>query len=89
MDITEAKQAVSIAKHHLQEIYQDETLLNLGLEEVENRVGLGWLVTLGFSRPWNNPLNPIVASLANPRRTYKVVNVATDGSIQSIKNKDD
>jgi len=89
MDITEAKQAVNIAKQHLQEIYQDENLLNLGLEEVEGSARVGWLVTLGFSRPWNNPSNQIVASLSNPRRTYKIVSVASDGSIRSIKNKDD
>ena len=42
------KEAVAKAKEHVSDIFADEQLLNIGLEELR-REGNDWLVTVGFS----------------------------------------
>lgn len=70
----EVKEAVSLAKQYLLDLFSDEKIENLGLEEVEyQRSEKTWAVTLGFSRPWD--ARPNLALLANqpPRRSFKTV----------------
>jgi hypothetical protein len=45
-------QAVKIAKNWINEIYLEEGITNLGLEEVTTD-GKNWSITVAFSRPWN------------------------------------
>jgi len=85
----EVKQAVTLAKQHIAELFADEGAKNLGLEEVEFDESAGvWRVTIGFSRPWDEPRN-VLASLAGEglaKRTYKIVNVLdSDGQVLSVK----
>ncbi len=86
------REAVAAAKDHIQELFADEQIANLGLEEVEFDEATGtWTVTLGFSRPWDKPVGPL-ANLAplelRPwRRDYEVVKISdATGSLLSIKN---
>lgn len=75
----DVKQAVGLAKQHILDLFADEEVSNLGLEEVEfDDQGKNWLVTLGFSRPWDAPRNALVAlaSEAYARRTYKIVRIS-------------
>ncbi len=52
----DVKTAISTAKRYIQEVYAEENVTNLGLEEVQHDDALGrWSVTLAFSRPWNTP----------------------------------
>jgi hypothetical protein len=52
----DVKEAIATAKNYLNEVYADEQVTNLGLEEVEHILAAGnWIITLGFSRPWNTP----------------------------------
>jgi uncharacterized protein YdeI (YjbR/CyaY-like superfamily) len=52
----DVKQAIETAKTYVKDIYADEEVTNLGLEEIEHARQAGnWVVTLGFSRPWNTP----------------------------------
>jgi hypothetical protein len=85
----QVKEAVAHAKRHLLELYSDEGLSNVGLEEVEfdNRLD-EWRVTIGFSRPWDDARG--FAVLTTPsQRTYKVVRVSNaDGPIRSVKNRE-
>jgi hypothetical protein len=88
----DVKEAVSSAKHHLSNLYSEEKIANLGLEEVEyddqNNI---WHVTLGFSRPWETPRNILTAlgQEVQPPRTYKVVRITDkDGRVLSVKNRD-
>lgn len=86
------KDAVSAAKTYLTDLLSDEALTNVGLEEVELDEERGdWVVTVGFSRPWDEPRN-IVAALATsniPRRSYKVVRISDgDGKVRSVKNRE-
>ncbi len=50
----DVKQAVMTAMQWLRDVYSDEKLANVGLEEVAADENV-WLVTVGFSRPWDFP----------------------------------
>ena len=87
----DVKQAVSIAKSHLIDLFSDEGIINLGLEEVELDTSTNtWKITLGFSRPWDHK-NTLVAALGNdgrPNRSYKVVRISDDdGSVMSLTDR--
>lgn len=87
------KEAVKLAKDHILDLFGDEQPSNLGLEEVEfDHAAQVWHVTIGFSRPWDAPLNPLAAiqeQLTAPRRSYKVVNIHNlTGEVLSVKNRE-
>lgn len=86
------KEAVSLAKQHLLDLFADEKLTNVGLEEIEfNKSADEWVVTLGFSRPWDEPRNTLAAIAQAPhlRRTYKVMRVSNgSGEVVSMKTRE-
>ena len=74
----DAKQVVRLAKEHIRTLLDEEEITDLGLEEVEfDREERIWLVTLGFSRPWDYPRNSLSATISAPnaRRSYKIVEI--------------
>ena len=85
----EAKEAVRAAKAHIADLFADEAIENVGLEEVvfcDGDPSGEWRVTVGFSRLWNHK-NPLIAALGDRRlgRSYKVVRVSDgDGRIASV-----
>jgi hypothetical protein len=88
------KEAIAAAKNYLKDIYADEEVTNLGLEEVEHvQPNGGWLVTLAFSRPWNTPRTRAQEVLENLgaysplKRAYKVISIDDDGNVLSMKNR--
>jgi uncharacterized protein YdeI (YjbR/CyaY-like superfamily) len=90
----DVKQAIAAAKTYLKDIYAEEEVTNLGLEEVEHIVQAGvWAVTLSFSRPWNTPRTRAQEVLENLgavsplKRSFKVVTIADDGSVLSMKDR--
>lgn len=88
----QVKAAVKTALEHVESLYESESLSNLGLEEVEFDEESGrWLVTIGFSRPWDYPQNRI-AELAGanvPKRSFKIVYIDDEtGSVKAFKNRD-
>jgi hypothetical protein len=85
----DVKEAVGLAKKYIGEIFADEPISDLGLEEVEfDNSSQNWLVTIGFWRQWKNPSGGI--SVLVPRtRDYKVVRIAdADGKMLSVKNRE-
>lgn len=97
----DVQSVVSLAKNHVGMLFADENVTNLGLEEVTfNEQDKVWLVTLGFSRPWDRPLdvsadNPlgIVAQMQGAqrynRRVYKTVRVQDeDGKILAVTSRE-
>ena len=73
----EVKQAVTMAKRYVIDLFEAEQITNVGLEEVVfDEKSNSWNVTIGFSRPWDQK-GPIVAALAerSPARSYKVVHI--------------
>jgi hypothetical protein len=88
------KEAIASAKRYVQELYADEGISNLGLEEIElSPGGDGWQVTVAFSRPWNTPRTRAQELLENLgaapglRRSYKVVTLGPSGGLISIKDR--
>lgn len=89
----DVKQAVALAKQHIADLFAEENLSNIGLEEVEFDEHPGeWRVTVGFSRPWDEVPRNALSALAGAtavRRTYKVVRIAdTSGRVLSVKERE-
>ena len=86
------REAVSAAKSYLKEVYADERITDISLEEIES-LGDRWIVTLGFSRPWNTPRTRAQEVLENIgaasplRRAEKVITLFEDGRAPSMKDK--
>ncbi|MBE7158746.1 MAG: hypothetical protein INR62_09985 [Rhodospirillales bacterium] len=82
----DVKTAVILAKQYVADLFANEGIINLGLEEAEHDDSRGvWLITLGFSRPWTtNDLNVF----AVPRRDYKIIAISDAGQILSVKNRE-
>ena len=69
------KEAAQVAKKHVLDLFGDEGITDIGLEEIEME-GDYWKITIGFSRKWGN----IGSILSSTGRAYKVLKV-------NIKNK--
>ena len=85
----EVRMAIEKAKECVREIYKDEPIVEVGLEEVEFMEKENvWAITVGFLRNWRSERNAISA-LAIPTRTYKVVRIRDkDGSFESLRNRE-
>jgi len=89
----DVKDAVQVAKDYARQLFADEGVINLGLEEVEfdEQAGI-WSVTVGFSRPWDKPsgaLATLAQRLSIPGRSYKVVRILdASGNVISVKNRE-
>ena len=60
----DVKEAVQTAKHYVAELFTDETIGDVGLEEVVfNDTSNNWEITIGFSQPWQK--DSLAASLGN------------------------
>jgi hypothetical protein len=88
----DVKQAVKIAKEYVLEIFGPEGATNIGLEEVEFLESEEtWLVTIGFSRPWDKSNNPIFNAVNQdrPLRTYKLLRIDNlEKCVVSVKNRE-
>lgn len=89
----DVKAAVRLAKQYLGELFADEEITNIGLEEVRfDELSSAWSVTIGFSRPWDQPNNAASALAGNvlyPKRSYKVVLISDDNAgIISVSNRE-
>lgn len=87
----DVKEAVRLAKQYVIELFAEETIINVGLEEVKfDEATNTWSVTIGFSRPWDQPQSPIAAisgHMLYPKRSYKVILISDDNAkVISVKN---
>lgn len=92
----DVRTAVDRAKNQIQMLFGDEGIKNLGLEEVvydDYEDGSVWRVTIGFSRPWDEPRNALAVIAGQNmywRRTYKVVTIDDNTeAVLSIKSLED
>ena len=87
----DVKTAVGNAKQWLASVLQEEGVSNVGLEEVEfDQEHDMWLITLGFSRPWNSVRNAFTAISGEPapKRAYRIIAVKEpNGEIVSMKRR--
>ena len=73
----EVKQAVTMAKRYVIDLFEAEQITNVGLEEIEFDLSSNsWKVTIGFSRPWDHR-SPMITRLTDrdTTRSYKVVHI--------------
>ncbi len=86
----DVKEAVRTAKEYLAEIFADEGIANVGLEEVVfNDAANAWSITIGFSRPWDQKRS-LAAALSEGRadRSYKVLRInAESGQVESLTDR--
>lgn len=87
----DAKEAARLAKEYLAELFADEEVFNLGLEEISfDDRDQTWNITLGFSREWNVPRN-ILTPLGgqHPSRDYRIVTIRdSDRQVLAVKIRD-
>jgi hypothetical protein len=96
----EAKDAARRAIEFTKELFGDEKITNLGLEEVDyDAERKAWLITVGFSRPWDYQqkapawepsalLFPGSAYEPRPVREYKVIEVNDQSGVpRAVRNR--
>lgn len=93
------KEAIVAAKDYVKEVYADEQVADLGLEETDYDDTQGnWLITLGFSRPWTTPrsttrllldqMGATDRAAPSRKRVYKLVTIDREGKVVSMKNRE-
>jgi hypothetical protein len=89
-DAMDVKEAVKRAKDHIVELFADENLSNVGLEEVEFDGEFDeWVVTIGFSRPWDVPAQRVLFQPASTPRSYKVLRISNKlNEVVSVRNRE-
>lgn len=89
-----ATEAVQAAKDHILELFKDEKIARVGLEELEFRAeDAMWEVTIGFERLWQSDSPARLGNVLLPPpqkrdRTYKTVCIRDDGTVVSLKHRD-
>ena len=89
----QVKEAISLAKQYVRDVFAEEKIDNPALEEIEfdEKTGI-WSVTIGFSRPWDEKAGPFgvqLGALGPRRRDYKVVKIGdSDKRMISVKNRE-
>ncbi len=85
-----AKEAVRLAKQYIRDLYADEQIVDLGLEELEisDTEPETWSVTIGFRRKWQDETAPVALPFLRGQRTYKVVRFHNDGTLVALKHRD-
>ena len=85
----DVKEAVRIAREHIADLYAEEEIANVGLEETYFEPDADeWRITIGFSRPWNQPDKFISVVDAVRARSYKTVYIddLTEG-VTAVKDR--
>ena len=82
----DVKEAVRTAREYIVDLYQEEDVSNVGLEEVVfDDAADEWRITIGFARPWDlqNALRRI-----GEARSYKAVCISDkSGKVTSVKDR--
>ena len=85
----DVKEAAKLAKDYVADLFAEEGVGHVGLEEIELRDDRFWEVTVGFSRPWDQDgLATITLGQRGLRRSFKVIRI--DGQtrvVESVKDR--
>ena len=88
------KEAARTAMDYLTDVFADEQITHVGLEEVEfNDASNTWKITIGFFRPWERPAGNVLETAlgnlpAHEKRCFKVVPIQdSDGHVISITDR--
>ena len=84
----DVREAIKSAKDYLAVLYEDEEVINVGLEEVRYDYDADkWHITIGFSRPWGS-MRPSLRPKGGDslERSYKEICINdSDGVVESMK----
>ncbi|QQX60897.1 MULTISPECIES: hypothetical protein [Pseudomonas] len=83
------KEAARVAVSVVADLFDDQAISNVKFEEI-NRRGFNWLVTVGFDRVIERNhqiLGGALSSMFPTERTYKVVEVDSDGDLISVTDR--
>ena len=85
----DVKEAARLAKEYVTDLFAEERIGNVGLEEIEFKSNGFWEVTVGFSRPWDHGgVATISLGQKGLRRSYKVLRINNhNGYIVSVKDR--
>ena len=97
----DVKEAARTARAYITDLFADENVKHVGLEEVEfDDLSAVWHITIGFSRPWELPedrppsfssssvLDELKPPPPSTQRSYKIVRVRdADGHVISVMNR--
>lgn len=81
----DVKDAVLEAKKYIVQLFEDEEIVNVGLEEAYLDQKNHWQITIGFSRPWDRNIESVLGGQWS--RSYKVVTIDNHGRVSSIKDR--
>ena len=82
----DVKEAVQVAKNYVIELFGEEGISEVGLEEVDLDQSNNWIVTIGFSRPWDRNIDSVLGGRVS--RSYKVIRIQDgDGKVLSVKDR--
>ena len=86
----DVREAVRTAKDYVNELFEEEGIRNIGLEEVTfEQTSNAWKVTIGFSRPWDLK-GPLATALVDGQhaRSYKLLSLNdTSGRVESLVDR--
>ena len=85
----DVKEATNKARTYVTEVFAEEEISQLGLEEVMyDHKADQWRITMGFARPWDQQHTMAVKMGLKTPRAYKVVHIQNDdGSIIGLTDR--
>ena len=86
----DVKQAAKLAKEYVSDLFAEEGITNVGLEEITLEGSQQvWEVTVGFSRDWDHlGLPTVILGQTSLRRSYKALRINNvDGTVVSVKDR--
>ena len=94
----DVREAVSIAREYISDVYAEEEIQGIGLEEIRfDDAGNIWRVTIGFFRSWDRDVSSMAQSLRElqgpgpvdqRRRAFKVVQIDDEsGRIMAMTHR--
>ena len=84
--LMEVKDVVRIAKDYVIDLFENEGVHDVGLEEIDFDGHGCWEITIGFSRQWDQGVGSVLRG--QDSRTYKVLRITNgNGEVLSIKDR--
>ena len=85
------KEAIALAKQNIGDVFAEERISDLRLEEVEfDDSSQTWAITIGFAWPWEDArIAGMPAEMFPRKRDYKVVRISDKNrKVLSVKNRE-
>ena len=82
----DVKEAVRTAKKYVIDLFSDEDIRDVVLEEIVSGGGT-WKVTLSFIRPQEQGLATVLSGPSWKDRSFKVVEVDDLGEVRSVRHR--